>query len=317
MKNYLKSDLQGRNFFKTYILYFLIFLFTFAITTAFEDEVLVSNFFSFLSSFVSALLCYVILNFIISGLSFKDSYLKFEANIKEFAPKVLLWTFLSFITLGLYAPWYYKNVISYYLERTSYMDNRAEFKGNPTQLLKYMLLMLYLPVFILVILSVLISHKTVSYMNYSAANNFWSEIIVAFIIIIFVLLIVFVVCQFYFIKWFVNFRYNQKNVLFTKSFSETIYFLIPQFLLSLVTIGIYYPAMLIKMSRFILEGSIISTETDEKQGGFEFSGETGAGFCLIWGQLLLSFITVGIYGPWAISKVSNWFINNTAIIDCE
>ena len=93
------------------------------------------------------------------------------------------------------------------------------------------------------------------------------------------------------------------------------FFIIPELLLSIITLFIYWPAAYVKIYRFILEGSSFVDENDVEKGGFGFDGSTGKGFGLLWGQGLLCIITVGIYGPWAIAKIGNWFINNTWVGD--
>ena len=128
---------------------------------------------------------------------------------------------------------------------------------------------------------------------------------------------------FYYLNWLINVRFGSNRIEFRRSMSELAGFIIPQILLSIITIGIYYPAAMIKIYRFIIEGSVFCDEsgtdeigTDEigaEKGGFGFDGETSKGFGLLWGQGLLTLITAGIYAPWAIAKVGNWWLNNTCI----
>jgi uncharacterized membrane protein YjgN (DUF898 family) len=95
--------------------------------------------------------------------------------------------------------------------------------------------------------------------------------------------------------------------------SEFAAFLIPQILLSVITLFIYYPAAMVKIYRYLLNSSSFVDENNTERGHFGFEGAAARGFGLLWAQGLLALITAGIYGPWAISKVSNWFLNNTYV----
>ena len=50
---------------------------------------------------------------------------------------------------------------------------------------------------------------------------------------------------------------------------------------------------------------------DAELGRLYFEGKLGEGFLLLWGQCLLSIVTLGIYLPWAIAKTNVWLIGQS------
>jgi len=307
MKNYFKADIQGRGFFKTYILFFIpIVVLSFFSNPADETRTLFSAIASIADSYLSMLLGFAFFCYAVKSVFFKDEGFLFEGSLGRFAPKALKWLLLSIITLGIYTPWYVRNYINFYLENLSYKNEKGEFQSRAGTLLKYMFLLVYLPVIVLTVI--------MAFFLIRSSGNFYPESGFLFgaaaVVIVFLILIPFI--YFYFL-WLINIRFAGYKITFNRSLSETAGFLIVQILLSIITVFIYYPAACVKIFKFLAEGTSLATEAGSEAGSFGFDGPAGKGFGLLWGQALLSIITVGIYGPWAMSKVSSWFISNTFI----
>lgn len=307
MKDYFNSEIEGKEFFKKYIL-FLIPLVILSIIVNYTDESfpLLSFIASFAESYVVMLLWFSVFAYIIKFVNFRENGFQYKGSVGEIAPKLIGWSALSFITLGIYSPWMIKHIADYILENTVYEDKKGEFLSSPGRLLKYMLLTLYLPVLILTILFVVFMVK-----NIASDSTFYNPVfgIFTFIFII-AMILVLIPFMYYYFTWLVNLRYGKYRAEFNRSMGEFAAFIIPQLLLSLITLFIYYPAAIINIYRFLLEGSVYKDDNNVEKGGFGFDGTTGRGFGLIWGQGLLCLITLGIYGPWAIAKLGNWGFNN-------
>ena len=224
---------------------------------------------------------------------------------------MLKWYLLTVITLGIYSPWFIKNMAEYYLNRVNYEGRSGELLSRPGKLLKLMLLTLYLPLIILTVIYTIFMLRSGYYDPYSAPMQMTG---LTFIFII-VILLVMIPFLYYYIAWILNIRFGEYRVEFRRSMSELAGFLIPQILLSIITVFIYYPAAILKIYKFILEGCVYCDENDSEKGDFGFEGSIGRGWALLWGQFLLTVITIGIYAPWAIARVSNWYLNNLRISD--
>ncbi len=313
MKNYFKSEIYGKGFFKRYLIFFIPILILSTIAQRSNDTMpMISSLASIAESYLTLLLGVAFFGYMIQFVLYKDKSFGFSGSVGEAAPKFLKWYLLTIITLGIYSPWYIKNLADYYLSRIEYQEKSGELLSRPGVLLKYMLLTLYLPMIVLSVLLVIFMYRN-SWLDGSAVFSAVVGPVFLFVLIIFLALIPFM--YFYFV-WLLHVGFGIYITAFKKTLRETAALLIPQLLLSVITLFIYYPAACIKVLRYLLEGTEYSAESGVK-GGFGFEGTAGRGFLLIWGQGLLTLITVGIYGPWAMAKLTNWFLNNTFIIEGE
>lgn len=308
MKNYFAAEINGKGFFKTYILFLIPIIILMALSTwAQESGSLWSTAASLVQSYISMLMGFAFLCYAVKFLFFKNEGFVFDATLGGFAPKALKWYALMIITLGIYSPWYIRNYINYVFDNLSYKNEKGEFLSSPGKLLKLMLLTLVLPIIVIMAIMVFFILRSSSYYYAPMGTTFITFILV---IIIFLIMIPFI---YFYIAWLINFRIASYKVHFDKTLAESAGFLIVQILFSIITLGIYYPAACVKIYRFVANACGISGERDAVVGSFGFDGKTGRGFGLIWGQGLLTLITIGIYGPWAMSKVTNWFVNSTFI----
>jgi uncharacterized membrane protein YjgN (DUF898 family) len=82
-----------------------------------------------------------------------------------------------------------------------------------------------------------------------------------------------------------------------------------QILLTIITLGIYFPLAYLKLYKYFIEKTIAIKESETLHFGFDL--ENGKDFIFIWGQTLLSVITLGVYYPWAYCKIGKRFLNKT------
>ncbi len=306
MKNNFEAEIRGKGFFKTFILFYIPILILAAGSTALNESVpALSVIMEIIYSFLSALLGFAFVAYAVGQVRFLGSNFEFTGSIKEFAPKLIKWLLLTMITLGIYSPWYLKGYMNYYLSNIHLNGKDGELLSRPGKLLKYFILAFLLPVLVLTGIYVFFMARSYDPYFYSgtvAVSTFM------FVIFIFLVMIPFI---YYYAAWIVNIRYSGLNVRFERSMGSFAGFLVSQILLTIITAGIYYPAAIVKIYRYIVSGSNIYNSEGELVGNGGFEGTAGKGFLLLWGQGLLCIITIGIYSPWAMSKVSNWYLNNT------
>lgn len=245
-------------------------------------------------------------------ISVKNETFKFFGDIGGFIKLNLVGVLLSIVTIGFYFPWYTKKIADYVAVNSEFRGEKAAFQGKAGKLLKYYLLALCLPVLVwLVLFGVLIWVTIIA-----ASSSPWVATASGILAAVVYISIFFVIMPFLYLsyKWFVDIKWKDSHVSWKTEFWPSIFFLAGQTLLSIITIGIYLPAFCIKAYRYFIGKTII--ETDGKEvSHLGFEGKTGTGFGLLWGQMLLSMLTLGIYLPWAYANCIRFFINNTFVED--
>ena len=312
MKNYLSAEINGKGFFKRFLLFYIPLLLLTIITNRFNESLpLLSSIASLAESYLMILFYLAVFIYAIRFVTFRDKEFGFGGSIGEAAPKMLKWYLLCIITLGIYSPWMIKHMMNYYLNRIDYEGKSGELLSKPGRLLKAMLLTVYLPIIVLMCIFAFFMIRS-GYYDYGSFGSGMRAAGFTFIFII-VMFLVFIPFMYYYFTWILNIRFGEHRVEFRRNMSEFAGFLLPQILLSVVTVFIYYPSAIVKIYRYLCEGSVFCDENGNEKGGFSFDGMPGKGWALMWGQGLLTAITIGIYAPWAIAKIANWWLNNTSI----
>jgi uncharacterized membrane protein YqhA len=67
---------------------------------------------------------------LIENMAFKDIHLKFEGSFGEYIGIVVLGIVLSIISLGIYSPWFIRDVNRFFASRTSYQERPFNFLGK-------------------------------------------------------------------------------------------------------------------------------------------------------------------------------------------
>ncbi len=318
MKNYLSAEIKAKGFLKYYFIFFLAWFISFFSTLKDYD---ITMPLSLILQLILILAYYaMIIAFslhVISSMTYREKNFSFNGSFKALFLKVILGQFLSAITIGIYYPWFVKKIINYYLSMTEYDGNSGELLTKPERLLKYFLLLFVLPVIVLTVIFAVLVY--IYYMtslsfepSFSRSLIITFEIFVAVFLIVLILQLVFI---YFHLAWILKIRYGAYTTSYVRKLGKTFLFFLSQSLLTILTLFIYFPAAYIKICRFIFEGTEYFDSNKEKSGSFGFSGQTGRGFLLMWGQTLLTVITLGIYCPWAMVKVANWFINNIYVED--
>lgn len=92
--------------------------------------------------------------------------------------------------------------------------------------------------------------------------------------------------------------------------------LIVGFLLTMITFGIYYPWFIVKMMNYISEKTSFGP-TQRGTVGIRFHMTGGQLFVEMLVVVLLTYITLGIYGAWAACRLARFFANNTTFVTAD
>ena len=82
-----------------------------------------------------------------------------------------------------------------------------------------------------------------------------------------------------------------------------------QLALTVVTLSFYWPVAFVKCLAYFAGKTAFERGADPAAteiGRLGFDRGEGGYFGFIWGQTLLTIVTLGIYAPWAIAKIGRW-----------
>jgi uncharacterized membrane protein YjgN (DUF898 family) len=86
------------------------------------------------------------------------------------------------------------------------------------------------------------------------------------------------------------------------------------YLLTMITLGIYFPWFICKLTRYFTD-NLVARSADGTQYQLKFNGEGGALFGTWLLGAILSVITLYIYLPWFMCNVRKFFYQNTQILE--
>ena len=107
----------------------------------------------------------------------------------------------------------------------------------------------------------------------------------------------------------VNVKFRNYTISWETTFWNSIGKILLEIFLSIITVGIYYPYARLRLYKYFMDRTVAESETGKKGFGYEI--EARKDFLFLWGQLLLTIITMGIYYPWACCKVTSRILSKT------
>ncbi|HEY9594729.1 MAG TPA: DUF898 family protein [Spirochaetia bacterium] len=314
MKTSFAFSLKGRDWWGPFIGFWVIFLALYIPEAAVSKWVPADNLaltfpvlilFMFLMIVVQSIFTIVFARILLPKLSVDGKSFGFEGSIGKFLGINLLGLFLSLITIFIYYPWYLRKVTDYLLSQTSFDGEPATFFGKGGKLFVYFLLSFLIPIIVVsVIIGIVVGVSGTVGSAGSAATSLTTAILV---------LVVFLVMTPYcylMMKWYVNVGWKDLRTTWDAKFWPSCGFLLGQLCLTIITLGFYGPAAVIRGYRYFAP-KIGLARGDVEAGRLGFDGEVGKGYGLLLGQGLLALITLGIYVPWAYARVGAWMASHT------
>lgn len=245
----------------------------------------------------------------IEAIQFKDKSFIFNGKLREFLKVLIPGFLLTIITIGIYSPWYLRNLINFYAKRTSFDENKFEFKGEGSDLFLIILFTMIIPLallfFIVMILAIIGGFRGLS----TDAEPTTITMYAALVVFIFALLVIPYI--YYSNKWKINFKIKDYSIQWETSFWDSATKIAVEILLSLVTLGIYAPLASLKLLKYFGERTVLKSPETAKKFGYEL--EAKEDFVFVWKQLLLTIITIGMYYPKAICNVGSRIIDKVYI----
>jgi len=246
---------------------------------------------------IVSVIFYVITRLIIKNIAYKETNVVFSGSFVKYLGIILLGIFLSIITLGIYIPWFIRSIHRFLINNSSYESTPFNFLGKGGKLLLIFLLSVIIPMIALG--TIMFKYMAIN------ANQFSIEKIVFQLIYMFIL----IPYTYLFHRWLVNVNYKNYRISWETSFWPSCGKIAKETLLAVITVGIYYPLAVVRLYKYFADRTTATAEGVRRSFGYDI--EPLHDFLFIWGQILLSIITLGIYFPWANYKIGKRILSKT------
>jgi uncharacterized membrane protein YjgN (DUF898 family) len=316
MKNYFKFNLTGQKLLPVWLLYMFLFLIPyiyiqvrlqdFKQQPGLEHQEAIQRMFEMLGWLGIMLLLVIVryaITFFIAKMSienteFKLKNIEFNGRFGEFMGIIILGFFLTIITLGIYSPWFIKKVYDFFAENSAHESNTFKFNGKGINLF------VILTLFIVATIALTVAFTITLIGSFNHTSSPTGSI--GLFLVILVLMIPYI---YYVSKWSVDFTFKNYHISWETELWKSLGKIVLELLLSIITLGIYLPLASLKLYQYFAERTIAKSETNSKTFGYDL--ESGKDLLFIWGQILLSIITLGIYYSWAYCKITSRILSKT------
>ncbi len=305
MKNYFSFNLTGKKFLPIWILFLFFFIAPYGTMIYTMKGVQPGNSPSLiilplilLLIVIAFVLTFYIAKLTIENIAYKDKAIVFNGTFGKYIGTVLLGFFLSIITLGVYLAWFVRNMHRFFVNNSSYDSHNLKFQGKGGKLFVILLLTIIIPI---IILSIVMA-------KFIMANGM--QQVSSFVIIQQLITVIIMIPYMYLIyKWMVNVDYKDYHISWETDFWPSCGKIGLEMLLTIITVGIYMPLASVRLYKYFAEKTLVADNDNKLRLGYDI--ESLNDFLLIWGQTLLTIITLGVYYPWAFCKIGNRILGKT------
>jgi len=313
MKSYLNFTLKGSQFLPVWIASFFFFMIPYYFLLGEFDELISSDvpaggpsklFFIYLV-FVLAMaytFVYYMVKLVVQSLEYKGGKVMCNYHLGKYIGIIITGLVLSIVTVGIYIPWLMKNIHRFFTNGASYNTHKFSFKGKGGKLFLIMTLTIFIPFLLVGIVLFSILESTIDLQS----QNF---------LLIYQLIVMFsLVPNIYLIlKWMVDFRYKGYLIRWDTEFFPATGKIAIELVFAVITFGIYFPMAYIRLYRYFTEHTK-SNVVNEKQISLGYDGDSLSDFLFMWGQILITVITLGFYYPWAFSRIAQRVLTQTFLV---
>ena len=307
MKNYLSFHLNGKQLFPYWISTYLLGV-VLVVIYIFRSKAILNGDNSFETSVMLVLTFlllvgviyvyyYYVLKFTTDSIEYKEERLATSYTITQFLGTFIFGMFLSIITLGIYLPWFAQRLMVFFIEGSSYKGISYKFDGDGLTLFGIITLLLVVPIIALSIITAAF-FGVGSREEALLANVYQLVALAPFYTLLF--------------KWMINGSYNGYRISLKVDFFRFMGFIFLHLLLTVITIGIYFPLFYLNIYKYVLS-HVDCTNAEGERVALDYDIDRKGDFLFIWGQLLLTIVTLGIYLPWAYAEVTRRVLSKTSL----
>lgn len=304
MKNYLNFSLTGKKLLPIWILFLLIFMAPYLIMVyklsnmqpAEKSMLLILPFFILLI-IIALVVSYYIAKLSIENVVYKEKAIVFNGSFGKYIGTVLLGLLLTIVTLGIYLAWFIRNYHRFFVNNASFDSQNFQFHGKGGNLFLILLLSIFLPI---VILSIIIGVIVVKNPD---------QALLIYKVFQLVILIVMIPYIYFIYKWMINISYKDYKFSWETNTWASCGKIALEILLSIITLGIYMPLAIVKLYKYFIDKTVAVSLNNKYKCGYDI--EYSKDFLYIWGQILLTIITLGVYYAWAYCNIYQRLLSKT------
>jgi uncharacterized membrane protein YjgN (DUF898 family) len=304
MKNYFGFTLTGKKLLPIWLIFYILVLVPYVVlvttmkfnqtTTAQAGMILIC---SCLILLITLLITFYLAKLVIENIRYKESSIIFNGKFGEFIKLLVVGIVFSIFTLGIYLAWFIRDLHRFFVNNSTLENESFTFRGEGIRLFTIYLLTVFLPIIILTMIMINVMMANPEQMS---SYRVIQQVILGIIMIPYMYLSY---------RWVVNIKYKNYIIKWETKFWNSCGKIALELLLSVITIGIYFPMASLKLYKYFIERTVVKSGEIKRKFGFEADNKND--FLFIWGQLLLTIITLGIYYPWFICKLGTKILDRT------
>jgi len=305
MKNYFGFSLTGKKLLPIWLIFYFLFIVPYVmliiqIKNVQPGEKPSAMLFLYLFPLIliAFFITFYMVKLMIENVRYNDIPIRFNGKFGRFIGLVLGGLALSIITLGIYMAWFVRNMQRFFVDNSVYENQPFKFRGKGDKLFVILLLTIFLP---MVVLTIIMTRLLLANPGQVSSSYMIIQQVITWIIMIPYTYLLY--------KWMVNIDYKSYHIRWETEFWNSCGKLALEMLLCIVTLGIYFPMASIKLYAYFAERTV--ARSGELKRKFGFDKDNINDFLFIWGQTLLTILTLGIYCPWAISKIGKRILGRT------
>ncbi len=258
-----------------------------------------------IGTLASIILMLPVMKNIIATTRYKDEYFEPDFDTRAYLWIVVKGILLSFITLGIYTPWFYTRLLKFWADGTTHRYNHISFNSRGSIYFCYTVLGFLLPYVVVMMLTVGFA---------TAAENSSMRILYGVLMAVVSLLAIALFCSLM-MRWFINLTYGRSRVVMEGGAFGLFMPVLKQIIFTVLTLGIYAPMATMRITQAALRRTVVGEELIEGRMGLSL--RPWADWAYIWGQLLIVVVTLSIYTPWAITRITRRFMKRTYVEEIE
>ncbi len=310
MKTYLNFTLHGSQLLPLWIAFFFFFMIPYYFLVGELNELTATEipadgpsklFFLYLAIVLFAAFSFVFLmtQLVVQNIEYNGEKVQCDYDPVRYIGIIVTGLLLSIVTLGVYVPWFIKNMHSFFIRGASYNTHKFAFKGAGGKLFLIMTLTIFIPFLLvgIVLFSILESTVDIHSQNFLLIY----QLIVMFSLVPNIYLI---------LKWMADIRYKDFLIRWDTGFFAATGKIAIELVFAVITFGIYFPLAYIRLYHYFI-GHTKSNIVNGQQLSMGYDSDQISDFLYMWGQILLTVVTVGIYYPWAFSRIAGRVFSRT------